>query len=399
MKDDHARSWLLLLRAPGLGPGLLRERLAAHAGNIHAVLAQLRHASAPLGEPARAWLRRPDETRLAADLAWLAEPGHRLLCCTEADFPPLLESIAQPPAALFVAGDASLLLHPQVAIVGARGASAGGLAYARRFARALAQAGFVITSGMADGIDGAAHAAALDSGAPTVAVVGTGLDITYPRKHQALAARIAAGGALVSEFPPGMAARADHFPRRNRIIAGLALGTLVIEAGLQSGSLITARLAGEQGREVFAVPGSIDHPLARGCHRLIRDGARLVEEPAEIGEALAPAARALGRELATRLGEDEGPPPVPSAPDAGADGGRTKHGKAVSTIPPQGFGWDDPDSRRLCEALGHDPVSLDELASRTGLAPAALSSLLLMLELDGRVAGLPGNRYQRLPQA
>jgi DNA processing protein len=188
-----------------------------------------------------------------------------------------------------------------------------------------------------------------------------------------LARRIAAQGALVSEFPPGTAARADHFPRRNRLIAGLSLGTVVVEAGLQSGSLITARLAGEQGREVFALPGSIANPLARGCHRLIRDGARLVEEPAEVVEALVPAARALGVELAQRLARAD----APAAPGA--------------MVP------DDPDYRRLHEALGHDPASLDELAARSGLGAAALSSMLLMLELDGRVASLPGNRYQRLP--
>jgi len=188
-----------------------------------------------------------------------------------------------------------------VAIVGARNASAAGLAHARTFACALAQAGFAITSGMADGIDGAAHTAALDAGAITLAVVGTGPDRVYPRKHHALAQRIAANGAMISEFAPGTAARADHFPRRNRIISGLALGTLVVEAGLQSGSLITARLAGEQGREVFALPGSIHNPLARGCHRLIRDGVQLVESPAEIIETLAPATRMLGGELAARL--------------------------------------------------------------------------------------------------
>jgi len=258
--------------------------------------------------------------------------------------------------------------------VGARGASPAGLEHARRFARALALAGFTVTSGMADGIDGAAHAAALDAGCATVAVVGTGPDRVYPRKHHALAQRIAAQGAVVSEFPPGTAARADHFPRRNRLISGLALGTVVVEAGLQSGSLITARLAGEQGREVFALPGSIANPLARGCHRLIRDGARLVEEPAEVIEALAPAARALGVELAERLAR-------PDAPSPARDGG-----------------WrDDPDYRRLLDALGHDPATLDELVRRSGLAAAALSSMLLMLELEGRVAGLPGNRYQCMP--
>jgi len=366
---DVLRAWLILLRTPGLGLATLRERLAVATGGIVAVLAELRRSPASLGEAASAWLKRPDETRLAADLAWLGTPGHRLLCCTDADFPPLLEHIPQPPAALFVAGDAGLLLYPQVAIVGARGATPGGLAHARRFATALAQAGFVVTSGMADGVDGAAHAAALATDAPTIAVVGTGPDLVYPRKHQTLAQAIEGRGALVSEFPPGTAPRADHFPRRNRLIAGLSLGTLVIEAGLKSGSLITARLAGEQGREVFALPGSVNNPLARGCHRLIREGVRLVEEPAEIVEVLAPAARALGLELAARL-----------------TGTPTEASPTVLSV--------DPEHRRLRQALGHDPATLDELATRTGLQPAALSSMLLMLELDGHVASLPGNRYQ-----
>ncbi|WP_426661967.1 DNA-processing protein DprA [Rhodanobacter aciditrophus] len=371
---DELRAWLIAMRTPGLGQGGLREALAAAGGRIDAVLARLYRQAATLGEGAAAWLDAPDEARLAADLAWLAEPGHRLLRCTEADFPPLLEAIPQPPAALFVAGDSGLLLHPQVAIVGARGASPAGLGHARSFARALALAGYTVTSGMADGIDGAAHEAALEVGAATIAVVGTGPDRVYPRKHHALAQRIAAQGALVSEFPPGTAARPDHFPRRNRIISGLALGTVVVEADLRSGSLITARLAAEQGREVFALPGSIANPLARGCHRLIRDGARLVEEPVEVAEALAPAARALGVELAERLARPDAPAPT------------------------RGGGWrDDPDYRRLLDALGHDPATLDELAQRSGLATAALSSMLLMLELEGGVAGLPGNRYQRLP--
>lgn len=375
--SDDLRDWLIALRTPGLGPGGLRERLVEHDGRMEAALAAVHRQPGSAGEVARRWLDQPDEARLAEDMAWLAQPGHRLVRCTDEDFPPPLETIAQPPVALFVAGDASLLLHPQVAIVGARRASPAGLGHARAFARALGQDGLLVTSGMADGIDGAAHAAALDAGLPTIAVVGTGPDRVYPRKHHALAQRIAAGGALVSEFPPGTAARADHFPRRNRIIAGLSLGTLVIEAGLQSGSLITARLAGEQGREVFALPGSIHNPLARGCHRLIRDGARLVEEPAEVVEALAPAARALGAELAQRL----------AAPDA-TEVALARGGAAAVHA--------DPQYRRLLDALGHDPVPLDELVGRTGQPAAELSSMLLMLELEGCVGTLPGNRYQRL---
>ena len=384
---DELRAWLIALRTPGLGPGGLRERLDAAGGDIRVALAQLRRHAASLGELAQAWLARPDEVQLAADLAWLAEPEHRLLRCTEADFPPQLEHIPQPPAVLFVVGDASLLLYPQVAIVGARGASAVGLAHARAFALALAEAGFAITSGMADGIDGAAHAAALDAGAKTLAVVGTGPDRVYPRKHHALARRVAAQGALVSEFPPGTPACPDHFPRRNRIIAGLALGTLVVEAGLRSGSLITARLAAEQGREVFALPGSIHHPLARGCHRLIRDGARLVETAAEIVETLTSAARMLGVELAARLD---------AAGGQAAGSLQMTNGDGAACVP-AGVSGDHPGYRRLLTELGHEPTTLDELVQRTGQSAAALSSMLLMLELEARVEPLPGNRYQRLP--
>lgn len=379
-KDEviELRAWMTALRTPGLGPGGLRERLDACGGDIHTVLSQLRRNVGPLGAAARAWLNQPDEQRLAADMAWLAESGHRLLRCTEEDFPPQLENIPQPPAALFVVGDASLLLHPQVAIIGARNASVSGLAHARAFARSLAQAGFAITSGMADGIDGAAHAAALDDGAATIAVMGTGPDRVYPRKHHALARRIAQSGVLVSEFAPGTSARADHFPRRNRIISGLSLGTLVIEAGLRSGSLITARLAAEQGREVFALPGSIHNPLAHGCHRLIRDGARLVESASEIVEALAPAARMLGLELASRLLIDPAE--------------MIQHGDPVSAVAMS----ENAEQVRVLRELGHDSATLDELVQRTGYSAAILSSLLLMLELEARVESLPGNRFRRL---
>jgi DNA processing protein len=379
-KDEmnELRAWMIALRTPGLGPGGLRERLDAAGGEIQGVLTRLRRDVGPLGAPARVWLHQPDEQRLEADLTWLAADGHRLLRCTDEDFPPQLENISQPPAALFVVGDASLLLYPQVAIIGARNASASGLAHARAFARSLAQAGFAITSGMADGIDGAAHAAALDDAAPTLAVVGTGPDRVYPRKHHALARRIAENGVLISEFPPGTAARADHFPRRNRIISGLSLGTLVIEAGLRSGSLITARLAAEQGREVFALPGSIHNPLARGCHRLIRDGARLVESASEIVETLAPAARMLGIELASRLQLD------PVKEDNNGTG--TAALAALQT----------PEQSCVLNELGYDPVTLDELVQRTGYSAATLSSILLMLELEARVESLAGNRYRRL---
>ncbi|MGH8216395.1 MAG: DNA-processing protein DprA [Rhodanobacteraceae bacterium] len=372
--DEELRAWLTLMRAPGVGGAGIRA-LLRQAGSALAACAGIRRYGgiAAVGSAAMDWIGHPDGARLDADLAWLAQPGHRLLRCNEADFPPQLETIPQPPAGLFVAGDPAALLAPQVAIVGARSATAQGLATARDFARTLSHSGLTITSGMADGIDGAAHAAALDAGGMTIAVVGTGPDLVYPGKHRGLAERIIGHGAIVSEFPPGTAARPDHFPRRNRLIAGLALGTLVVEAGLQSGSLITARLAAEAGREVFALPGSIHNPLAKGCHRLIREGARLIETAAEVIEALAPAALALGADLRARLDAAE----LPAAPVGSSR-------------------MQDPDYAALLSALGEASASLDELAGRTGLSSAALSSMLLLLELEGAVAPAVHGRWQRL---
>jgi DNA processing protein len=375
-ESDDLRDWLILLRTPEFSARRLREGLVAR-GSASALLRWLvRHPDA-LDAEGRAWIEKPDEATLAHDLAWLAGEDQRMLRCTEEDFPPQLEAIPDPPAALFVKGDASLLLRPQVAIVGARQAQEPGLANARRFAAELASAGLLVTSGMADGIDGAAHTAALDAGEPTVAVVATGPDRIYPRKHHALARRIAGQGAIVTEYPPGTPALVHQFPQRNRIIAGLSLGVIVVEAGLRSGSLITARCAGEQGREVFALPGSIHNPLAEGCHSLIGEGARLVQRPDEVLAALAPAALELGAELRARL--ERG---------ATAGAGRRKTGP---------FDWrQDEEYRRLLDVMGYDPASLDALVGTTGLSPGALSSMLLILELEGEIAALPGNRYQRV---
>ncbi|MGF6710804.1 DNA processing protein [Luteibacter sp. W1I16] len=375
--SDDLRDWLILLRTPGLGARRVREGLATR-GDAASLLRWLARHADTLDAEGRAWIEQPDETALARDIAWLAGGDQRLLRCTEEDFPPQLEAIPDPPAALFVKGDASLLLRPQVAIVGARRAQAPGLANARRFAAELSVAGLLVTSGMADGVDGAAHEAALEAGQPTVAVIGTGPDRVYPRKHHALARRIAAQGAIVSEYPPGTPALVHHFPQRNRIIAGLSLGVVVIEAGRRSGSLITARQAGEQGREVFALPGSIHNPLAEGCHALIAEGARLVQKPDEVLATLAPAALELGAELRARLERTESPAGV----------GRRKTGP---------FDWrKDEEYRRLLDVMGYDPASLDALVDATGLAPGALSSMLLILELEGEIATLPGNRYQRM---
>ena len=370
--STEIRAWLTWLRAPEVGPATLRM-LRVRAGSAAAALRdfeklreEYRFAATTL-----TWLREPDHARIEADLGWLDVPGNHFVTFDDAAFPPLLQHISAPPAALFVTGDVGLLWRPQVAIVGARSASAAGLANARQFARSLVKAGFVITSGLADGIDGAAHEAALEADGRTIAVIGTGPDLTYPRKHRDLSTAIAQRGALVSEFPPGTPAKSDHFPRRNRLISGLSLGTLVVEASLHSGSLITARLAGDQGREVFAVPGSIHNPLARGCHRLIREGARLVESGEEVAADLATQAAGQGDRLRAQLATPE----------------------AMATVPASTHR--DPDYVRLLDALDHDPVGLDELAERTGLSIAALSSMLLVLELEGEISGAGGGRYAR----
>lgn len=375
----NLEAWLVLLRTPGLGAVSLRA-LLEHHGSASSALAAVRRGELPraLDEAGRDWLRAPDRQRLEADFAWLGEPGHSLLACDAPDFPALLAESPGAPAALFVAGDASLLWRPQVAIVGSRAAGQAGLATARNFSRALSAAGFVVTSGLALGIDAAAHEAALDADAPTIAVLGTGPDLTYPPRHRGLAARIATRGALVSEFPPGTSAQASHFPRRNRIIAGLALGTLVVEADLRSGSLITARNATEAGREVFAVPGSIHNPRARGCHRLIRDGAHLVETAAEIVDELAPRARQLGAELRARLD---------------AEGDAIGGGPAGLVASPRER---DPDYARLLRALGEDALSIDALVERTGLDVTAVSSMLLMLELEDVVVSSCGTFARRV---
>lgn len=308
--------------------------------------------------------------------AWLESPGHYLIGWHDPDYPPPLRRGPNPPLALFVAGDPARLWHPSVAVVGSRSPTPAGRENARDFARALAVSGLAVVSGMAAGVDSAAHHAALDAGGLTVAVLGTGVDVPYPRSNAALHARIAETGAVVSEYLPGTGPAQFHFPARNRIIAGLALGTLVIEAAERSGALITARLASEAAREVFAVPGSIHNPLARGCHRLIRDGAGLVESAAEVIAALAPQAALLAGDLRSRLQA-----PIQEARQA-----------ADEAAP--GSGRDDPDYQNLWNALGHDPSAMDQLVVRTGLTAAAVSSMLLLMELDGRVVSQHG-RYFR----
>ena len=371
-------SALLVLARARLPDAALRELLARHPEPRQALEAARHGGLARLPGETLARLRRPDPRLLEADLAWLGRPGRRLVGWQDPDYPGLLRRSPGPPALLFLAGEATLAWTAQIAIVGSRHPSPGGTDRARDFAAAFAASGWTVTSGLAAGIDAAAHAGALARGR-TLAVVGTGLDRCYPPRNAGLAATIAEGGLLVSEHPPGTEALASHFPSRNRIIAGLSLGTLVVEAALRSGALITARQAAEAGREVFALPGSLDNPLARGCHRLIRDGAALVESPDEVVEALAPVAQALAGLLRGQLAG--GPVAGPMAGSGGV--GETVAGPAA-------------DPHGLWSALGHDPTPLDTLVERTGLTVAALAPMLLAMELEGHVVNHHG-RYARRP--
>jgi len=319
-------------------------------------------------------LRRPEEATLRQSMAWLEQPGHHLIGWHDPDYPALLRRISSPPLALFVDGDPHLLWHAGVAVVGSRSPSAGGRDNSTAFSRAFAQGGIAVISGLAAGVDAAAHVAALSvEQGITIAVLGTGPDLAYPLFHAELRDRVAARGVVVSEHPPGTPAKPAHFPSRNRILAGLALGTLVVEATERSGALITARQAGDCGREVFAVPGSIHNPLARGCHRLIRDGAALVESAQEVLDALVPMAGELAECLRSRL----------------AGGPASPHISPQTQLGPL-----NPDYQPLWLALGHDPTGMDLLVERTGLTAAELSSMLLVMELDGRVAVEHG-RYSR----
>jgi DNA processing protein len=374
------RSWLTALRAPGLGGSRLLG-LAEQFGGIGRLVAArpgaLRKARLP--EETIGALLAPDQQLLQSDLDWVSAPGHHLLTHDSAQFPPLLGSIPSPPAALFVAGDPDLLWQPQIAVIGSRNPTAGGCDNARDFAAELSRRGMAITSGLASGIDSVAHEAALDAGGATIAVLGTGVDRVYPARGEALAGRIRKRGALVSEFPLGTPAKRSNFPSRNRIISGLSLGVLVIEAGLRSGTLITARMAGNQGRDVFALPGSIHNPLAKGCHRLIRDGARLVESVSEIMEELAPLAGRLAEQLRGELATVE---PL-------AEGSELVMEPVDPQIDP------DPEYRKLWSCLGYDPKPVDEIIEQSGLTARSVSAMLLLLELRGMVEGHPGGAFSR----
>jgi DNA processing protein len=363
------------LHAPSIGGASLIGVIEA-LGDVSAVTAAgvrdlTRHG---LSETTATAISRPDEAKIESGLRWLDHPGHHLLCWDDDAYPVLLRRISSPPAALFIDGDPGCLWQPQIAIIGSRNPTAGGLDHAHDFATTLARQGMTITSGLASGIDTAAHTAALDAGALTIAVNGTGLDQVYPKSSRAVAERIRSQGAMISELPLGSPPRRQHFPSRNRIISGLSLGVLVIEAGLNSGTLITARKAAEQGRDVFALPGSLHNPMAKGCHRLIRDGARLVETTADIMQELGPVAAELQMEIRQRLDQHD--------EDIKPTGGRENI-------------LDDPDYDTVWKVLGFDPKPLDIIIEQTGLSAREISSMLLMMELKGMVKKQGNGRFVR----
>lgn len=363
--DQALRDWLRLTLVAGIGSRTQRKLLAAF-GLPEAIFAASRDALyAVIGDKAAALLGNADAAAIELACAWADAPDQHIVTLADADYPRLLLETADPPTLLYVRGRVELLNRPALAIVGSRNPTAQGERDAQNFAAAFAQAGLAIVSGLALGIDAAAHRGALSVGGDTVAFLGTGIDRIYPARNLELAREIGARGAIVSEFPIGTPVAAANFPRRNRLISGVSRGVLVVEAALKSGSLITARLAAEQGRDVFAIPGSIHAPQARGCHQLIRDGAKLVECAQDVLDELTV--------IDSRTPDtDVGPAPANDTPNETDSGGQ------------------------LLALLGFAPCGLDELAARSGLAADALVAQLLRLELDGRVAALPGGLYQRL---
>ena len=352
--DADLAAWIKLSLVPGLGGQSLRKLLGAFGLPQH-ILAAGRGALARIvsAEIAARILSDLDSAAVETALEWAAADGHAVLTLADGDYPQPLLQTPDPPALLYLRGRRELLALPALAMVGSRNATPQGVSNAEQFARAFSSAGLTIVSGLALGIDAAAHRGGLDGRGSTIAVLGTGADILYPQRNRALGDRIAREGLIVSEFPLGTPPHGSNFPRRNRVISGLARGCLVVEAALASGSLITARCAAEQGREVFAIPGSIHSPHSKGCHALIKQGAKLVES---------------AQDLLQELGVD-----VLAAPPAAAA----------------------PAAAGLLAQLGYDPCDIDTLCARSGLTADVVSAMLLQLELDGKVASLPGGQYQR----
>jgi len=361
--DLTSRAWLILSQAHLRVAEL--KALLSRFGDVATIVDQTQHAlkEAGLSDDKGVAIGTPDESHLGSALKWLDDDSHNLVGFGQDDYPEILSQIPSPPLLLYVNGDVNALHLPSLAIVGSRNPTRGGLRNSVEFSRYLAQRGFAIVSGLAEGIDTAAHRGALDAGGKAVAFLGHGIDRIYPAGNHDLAHAVAKSGALVTEYQLGTRPLPRHFPERNRLISGLSLGTLVIEAAKRSGSLITARLAAEQGREVFALPGSIHNPLARGCHALIRQGAKLVETAGDIMSELAPLTQHM---MQTTM---------------------------ETSIPEVQRNNNDDDYVQLRSILSHDPISIDELADQSSLTIDQLSSMLLILELHGEVESLSGGRY------
>jgi len=362
MREEELAAWLILTVVPGLGPRIARRLLQDFGLPDRIFEAGFRRIESAIGtDLATRLFAEGTDRSIEPALAWAARSGHQVLTLADDRYPKLLLELPDPPLLLYARGRTELLARPAIAIVGSRNASAQGLLNAERFADALGKNGQTIISGLALGIYAAAHRAAVSTKGSTIAVLGTGIDLPYPARNRDLHEHIATDGLLLSEFALGTPAHSSNFPRRNRIISGLARGVLVVEAALFSGSLITARLAAEQGREVFAIPGSIHSPVAKGCHALIKQGAKLVENADDVLQELS--------------GSAISPSISPSRSAAKPAAVEEEH--------------------ELLTHLGHDPASMDQLCGRSGLTPQEVSAMLLTLELDGKVASLPGGRYQR----
>jgi len=372
MDELTLSQWLSLARVPGLNTGTLAALRNCFGSLADALVGDAQSlVKAGLTEKSAHRLAEPDASLIDADLRWLDAPQRSLVTCASPLYPPLLAQLPDAPVALFVFGNAELLTQPQLAVVGSRNPTALGRETAQAFASHLARCGLTITSGLAIGIDAASHEGALRTEGATIAVCGTGLNTVYPRQNQSLAERIAAQGALVSQFPPDTTPAKHLFAIRNRVISGMSLGTLVVEAALHSGSLITARHAAEQGREVFAIPGSIHNTLAKGCHQLIRQGAKLVETAEDILSELGPMAA------------------IHNSAKRPLEPGETTENSRIS-----GNSL-DKEYKILLDALGFNPAGVDQLVTFTGLEAAEIASMLLILELDGQVESQPGGLFMR----
>ena len=361
-ESDDVQLWIALTQIPGLGNADIRQLLTLFGSPDHIFGASAHQLKTVVSDAIAAKILQGIAVdKIQPTLDWLQKGNTHLVTLADTTYPQSLLQISNPPTVLYAIGQLDWLNQPSIAIVGSRHATPQGEKNAENFAENLCNQGLCVVSGLAMGIDGAAHRGSLKSNGGTIAVVGTGLDIVYPAKHRELAHQIAQRGLIVSEFPLGTPSKAQHFPRRNRIISGLSLGCLVVEANIDSGSMITARLATEQGREVFAIPGSIHSPVSKGCHQLIKQGAKLVESSTDILEDLKhvlPKPSLLNWQVSTDESSSE--------------------------------------ANLVLSAMGFDAISFETLLETSGLTPETLSSMLMILELDGKVTTLAGSNYQRL---